>query len=50
MTEQLFQTGKAGQVTVQIRNNRLQLLQYRQHIAPFWYNQTFRFGVFANPE
>lgn len=50
MTEQLFQTGKAGQVTVKIRNNRLQLLQYRQHIAPFWYNQTFRFGVFANPE
>lgn len=43
-------TGEQGQLSVTFEPESIEYDTYRSNIAPFWYNQIFRFGPSANPE
>ncbi|MCL1129457.1 DNA internalization-related competence protein ComEC/Rec2 [Shewanella sairae] len=42
--------GNEGQVSVLFEQNTMKVRTYRTDLAPFWYNQVFRFGLVQNPE
>ncbi len=39
-----------GQLTISLDESGIRVRGYRRDLAPFWYNQRFEFGEFANPE
>ena len=39
-----------GQLTISLDESGIRVKGYRRDLAPFWYNQRFEFGEFANPE
>ncbi|MCK8046636.1 DNA internalization-related competence protein ComEC/Rec2 [Shewanella sp. 1CM18E] len=43
-------TGLEGQVSIIFNQQSMKVRTYRTDLAPFWYNQVFRFGQMQNPE
>ncbi len=39
-----LQTGHQGQISLSFTEKGYKIATYRQHLAPFWYNQLFKFG------
>ena len=45
-TDNILVSGNSGQVTLTFNANKLKIKQYRTDIAPYWYNQLFKFAEF----
>ncbi|WP_445946433.1 DNA internalization-related competence protein ComEC/Rec2 [Shewanella sp.] len=43
-------TGELGQISLSFRRDGIDIRGYRTQLAPFWYNQVFRFGSSQKPE
>jgi competence protein ComEC len=45
-----YSTGEFGQISVDFSASAIRIRAYRTELAPFWYNQVFRFGSSQKPE
>ncbi|MDX1282022.1 DNA internalization-related competence protein ComEC/Rec2 [Shewanella colwelliana] len=45
-----YSVGTNGQISLFFEQDGIKVVSYRRDIAPFWYNQVFEFGEFANTE
>ncbi|RYV01822.1 DNA internalization-related competence protein ComEC/Rec2 [Shewanella sp. OPT22] len=45
-SDKIYVSGNSGQVTLTFNASGLEIKQYRTDIAPYWYNQLFKFAEF----
>ncbi len=45
-TKDIIVSGNSGQVTLVFNSNNIEINRYRTDIAPYWYNQLFKFAEF----